>query len=148
MMRLEYSGRKQRSEGNPRQVVGCRNIFNMNLLIPRRRSQPQLNCPDYYKYRAPVFIIHISTVAERIGSTQVQLQLVHKFLGRCVLASGWDYLISLGSILAWCISLSWLLDFYQDSLLCQGQGARRVASACGWVTRVSSMVKRAQSSIF
>jgi hypothetical protein len=47
----------------------------------------------------------------------VQLQLVRKFLGRCALASGWDYLINLGSILAWCISLSWLLDCYQDSLL-------------------------------
>jgi hypothetical protein len=143
MMRLEYSGRKQINEGNPRQVVDYINIFNMNLLIPRRRSQPQLNYPDHYKYRAPVFIIHISTVAERTRSTQVQLQLVRKFLGRCVLASRWDYLIILGSILAWCISLSWLLDCYQDSLLCQGQGARRLASACGWVTRVSSMVKRA-----
>jgi hypothetical protein len=120
----------------------------MNLLVPRRRSWPQLNCPDYYKYRAPIFIIHISAVAERIGSTQVQLQPVHKFLGRCALASGWDHLFSLVSILAWCISLSWLLDFYQDSLLGQGQGARRVASAYGWVTRVSSMVKQAQSSIF
>jgi hypothetical protein len=146
MTRLEYSGRKQRSKGNPRQVVGCRNIFNMNLLIPRRRSWPQLNCPDYYKYKAPVLIILISAVAETIGSAQVQL--VHNFLGRCALASGWDYLISLGFILAWCISLSWLLDCYQYSLLCQGQGARRVASTCGWVTRVSSMVKRAQSSIF
>jgi hypothetical protein len=64
MTRLESSGRKQRNEGNPRQVVGCRNIFNMNLLIPRRRSWPQLNYPDYYKYRVPVLIIHISAVAE------------------------------------------------------------------------------------
>jgi hypothetical protein len=64
MTRLEYSGRKQRNEENPRQVVGCRNISNMNLLIPRRRSWPQLNCPDYYKYRAPVLIIIISAVAE------------------------------------------------------------------------------------
>jgi hypothetical protein len=64
MTRLEYSGRKQRNEENPRQVVGCRNIFNMNLLIPRRGSQPQLNCPDYYKYRVPVLIIRISAVAE------------------------------------------------------------------------------------
>jgi hypothetical protein len=31
----------------------------------------------------------------------VQLQLVRKFLGRCALASGWDYLINLGSILTW-----------------------------------------------
>jgi hypothetical protein len=79
---------------------------------------------------------------------QVQLQLVRKFLGRSALASRWDYLISLVSILAWCISLSWLLDYYQYSLLFQGKGARRVASAYGWVTRVSSMVKQAQSSIF
>jgi len=33
-------------------------------------------------------------------------------------------------------------------LLYQSQGARRVASAYGWVTRVLSMVKRAQSFIF
>jgi hypothetical protein len=76
MMRLEYSIRKKRSEANPRQVVDCRNIFNMNLLIPRRRSHPQLNCPDYYKYWALVLIILISAVAERTGSMQVQLQLV------------------------------------------------------------------------
>jgi hypothetical protein len=60
MTRLEYSERKQRNEGNPRQVVDYINIFNMNLLIPRRRSRPKLNCPDYYKYRAPILIIHIS----------------------------------------------------------------------------------------
>jgi hypothetical protein len=64
MKRLEYSGRKQRNEENPRQVVSCRNIFNMNLLIPRRRGRPHLNCPDYYKYRAPVLIIIILAVAE------------------------------------------------------------------------------------
>jgi len=51
------------------------------------------------------------------------------------------------SILAWCISLAWLL-IATSILLCQGQGARRVASAYGWVTRVLSMVKRAQSFIF
>jgi hypothetical protein len=79
---------------------------------------------------------------------QVQLDLVRKFLGRCALASVWDHLFSLVFILAWCISLSWLLDCYQDSLLGQGQGAWRVASAYGWVTRVPSMVKRAKSSIF
>ena len=39
-------------------------------------------------------------------------------------------------LLAWCISLAWLLDCYQDSSLCQGQDARRVASAYGWVTIV------------
>jgi hypothetical protein len=65
-----------------------------------------------------------------------------------VLASGWDYLFNFVSILAWYISLSWLLDCYQDFLLSQGQGARRVASASGLVTRVLSMVKRPQSSIF
>jgi hypothetical protein len=63
-MKLEYSGRKQRNEENPRQVVSYRNIFNMNLLIPRRRSWPQLNFPDYYTYRAPILIILISAVAE------------------------------------------------------------------------------------
>jgi hypothetical protein len=51
-------------------------------------------------------------------------------------------------LLAWCISLAWLLDCYQDSSLCQGQGAGRVASAYGWVTIVIlSMVKRAHSNI-
>jgi hypothetical protein len=64
MTRLEYYGRKQRNKENPRHVVGCRNIFNMNLLIPRRRSWAHLNCPDYYKYRAPVLIIIILAVAE------------------------------------------------------------------------------------
>jgi hypothetical protein len=50
-------------------------------------------------------------------------------------------------LLSWCISLAWLLDCYQDSSLCQGQGARRVASAYGWVTIVIlSMVKRAHSN--
>jgi hypothetical protein len=50
-------------------------------------------------------------------------------------------------LLAWCISLAWLLDCYQDSSLCQGQGARRVASAYGWVTIVIlSMVKQAHSN--
>jgi hypothetical protein len=70
MTRLESSGRKQRIEGNPRQVVGWTNTFNMNLLIPKRRSRPQLNCPDYYKYRAPVSLFIISAVAERIKSAQ------------------------------------------------------------------------------
>ena len=51
-------------------------------------------------------------------------------------------------LIAWCISLSWLLDCYQDSFLCQGQGAQRAASAYGWVTRVLSTVKQAQSLIF
>jgi hypothetical protein len=38
--------------------------------------------------------------------------------------------------------LAWLLYCYQDSSLCQGQGARRVALAYGWVTIVIlSMVK-------
>jgi hypothetical protein len=64
-----------------------------------------------------------------------------------VLASEWDYLIGLGSILVCCISLSWILDCYQDSLLCQGQGSKRVALACGWVMRVSSMVKQTEYSI-
>jgi hypothetical protein len=54
--------------------------------------------------------------------------------------SGWDYLIMLISILSWCIILSWLL-ISTNILLCQGQGAQRVASAYGWVKRVFSMVK-------
>jgi hypothetical protein len=58
MTRLESSKRKQRIEGNPRQVVGWTNTFKINLLIPRKRSRPQLACPVHYKYRAPVFIIH------------------------------------------------------------------------------------------
>jgi hypothetical protein len=63
MTRLESSRRKQKNEGNSRQVVSYRNIFTMNLLIPRRRSYPLLNYPEYYKYRAPIFIIHISAFA-------------------------------------------------------------------------------------
>jgi hypothetical protein len=52
-------------------------------------------------------------------------------------------------LLSWCINLAWLLDCYQDSSLCQGQGAWRVASAYGWVTIVIlSMVKRAHPLIF
>jgi hypothetical protein len=56
--RLESSGRKKRIEGNPRQVVGWTNTFKMNLLIPRRRSQPQLACPIHYKYKVSILIIH------------------------------------------------------------------------------------------
>jgi hypothetical protein len=45
-------------------------------------------------------------------------------------------------LLSRCISLTWLLDFYRDFYLCQGQGAQRVASTYGWVTIVIfSMVK-------
>jgi hypothetical protein len=61
--------------------------------------------------------------------------------------SGWDYMISLVSIFAWCISLAWIL-IATNILLYQDQGARKVASAYGWVTRVLSMVKQAQSFIF
>jgi hypothetical protein len=61
--------------------------------------------------------------------------------------SGWNYLIILVYTLAWCISLDWLL-IATGILLYQGQGARRVASAYGRVTRVLSMVKQAQSFIF
>jgi hypothetical protein len=63
------------------------------------------------------------------------------------LVSGLDFLINFGYFLAWCISLAWLL-IATRILLCQGQGARRVASTYGWVTRVLSMVKQAQSFIF
>ena len=74
------------------------------------------------------------------------------FLGEMesgALDSRWDHMFILVSILfLGAFSLSWLLYCYQDSLLSQGQGAQRVGSASGWVTRVSSMVKRAQSSIF
>jgi hypothetical protein len=52
-------------------------------------------------------------------------------------------------LIYWCISLSWLLDCYQDSSLYQGQGARRVASAYGWVTiMILSMVKQSHPLIF
>jgi hypothetical protein len=72
---------------------------------------------------------------------------VRKFLGK-VLRQFWVGLSDqLWLLLAWCISLAWLL-IATRILLCQGQGARRVASAYGWVTRVLSMVKRAQSFIF
>jgi hypothetical protein len=64
MTRLESSGRKKRNERNPRKVVGCRNTFIMNLLISRRRSQPQLNFPEYYKYRETIFIIHHLRIVE------------------------------------------------------------------------------------
>jgi hypothetical protein len=84
MMRLESFGRKQRIEGNPRQVVGWTNTFKINLLIPRRRSQPQLACPVHYKYRAPVFIIHHLSSFQRELNLHMQLQavavLVHVFL--------------------------------------------------------------------
>ena len=60
-------------------------------------------------------------------------KVLHQFLGGTIL-------LALVSILAWCISLAWLL-IATSILLCQGQGARRVASAYGWVTRVLSMVK-------
>jgi uncharacterized membrane protein YoaK (UPF0700 family) len=53
-------------------------------------------------------------------------------------------MINLFYILVWCISLAWLL-IATSILLCQGQGARRVASAYGWVTTVLSMVKQTQS---
>jgi hypothetical protein len=84
MTRLESSGRKQRIEGNPRQVVGWTNTFKLNLLIPRRRSRPQLACPVHYKYRAPVSLFIISAVAERAKSAQAvagSSSLVRKFLG-------------------------------------------------------------------
>ena len=64
---------------------------------------------------------------------QVLGKVLRQFLGETI-CSAW-------LLLAWCISLSWLLDFYQDSFLYQGQGARRVALTYGWVTRVLSMVK-------
>ena len=69
---------------------------------------------------------------------------VHKFMGKVLRQFlGGTILSSLVSILAWCISLAWLL-IATNIILYQGQGARRVASAYGWVTWVLSMVKRSQ----
>jgi hypothetical protein len=123
--------------------------------MPRRRSWPQLAWPVHYKYMAPVSLFHISAVAVRAKSAQAVVDnnnFVRKSSGR---AGKWFASFWVGSSvqfsfysLAWCIYPLLAIDCSQYSLLGQGQGARRVASACGWVTRVSSMVKRAQSSIF
>jgi len=123
--------------------------------MPIRRSRPQLVWLVHYKYRAPVSLFHISIVVVRAKSTQAVAgnnNFVHTFSGR---AGQWCASFWVGSSIqfsfyffAWCIEPLLAIDFYQDSLLGQGQGAQRVASACGWVTRASSMVKRAQSSIF
>jgi hypothetical protein len=110
MMRLESSGRKQRIEGNPRQVVGSTNIFILNLLMPRRRSRPQLDWPVHYKYRAPVSLFFISAVAVRAKSTQAvagNSSFVRRFSGR---AGKWCASFWVGSSVqfsfysfAWCI---------------------------------------------
>ena len=148
MTRLEYSGRKQRNEGNPRQDVDYRNIINMNLLVPRERSRPNQVCQEYYKYRAPVsHLTHFSKLQRAVFAHCSPTVLCANPGEGVAPVLGWDYLISLVSIFAWCISLAWLL-IATSILLCQGQGARRVASANGWVTRVLSMVKQAQSFIF
>jgi hypothetical protein len=81
--------------------------------MPRRRSQPQLDWPVHYKYRAPVSLFHISAVAVRAKSAQAAVVLCASFLGELesgALASGWDHLFSLVSILLLgAFSLSWLL---------------------------------------
>ena len=116
MTRLESSGRKQRIKGNPRQAVGWTNIIILNLLMPRRRSRPQLDWPVHYKYRAPVSLFHISAIAVRAKSAQAVAgsnNFVRKFSGR---ARKWCTSFWVGSsvqlvsiFLLGAFSLSWLL---------------------------------------
>jgi hypothetical protein len=74
------------------------------------------------------------------------------FLGELesgVLAYGWDHLFSFISILLLgAFSLSWLLIAARILFSVKVKVLGGWLNACGWVTRVSSMVKRAQSSIF
>jgi hypothetical protein len=73
--------------------------------MPRRRSRPQLDWPVHYKNKAPVSLFVISAVAVRAISAQAvagSSSLVRKFLGELesgALASGWDHLFNLVSIL-------------------------------------------------
>jgi hypothetical protein len=95
-----------------------------------------------------IIIIHILRIVESqlcalqlaVLCTSLWGRVLRKFLGGTICSA-------LVTFLTWCIGLAWLL-IATSILLCQGQGARRVASAYGWVTRVFSMVKRAQSFIF
>jgi hypothetical protein len=120
--------------------------------MPRRRSRPQLDWPVHYKYRAPVSLFVISAVAVRAISAQATAVWCASFWERWesgALASGWDHLFSLVSILLLgAFSLSWLLIAAKILFLVKVKVLGGWLKACGWVTRVSSMVKRAQSSIF
>jgi hypothetical protein len=65
------------------------------------------------------------------------------------LASGWDHLFSFVSILLLgAFILSWLLIAARILFSVKVKVLEGWLKACGWVTRVSSMVKQAQSSIF
>jgi hypothetical protein len=81
--------------------------------MPRRRSRPQLDWPVHYKYRAPVSLLHILAVAVRAKSAQAATVWCASFWESWesgALASGWDHLFSLVSILLLgAFSLSWLL---------------------------------------
>ena len=78
--------------------------------MPRRRSQPQLDWPVHYKYRAPISLFHISAVAVRAKSTQAvagSSSFVRRFSRR---AGKWCASFWVGSsvqfsfyFLAWCI---------------------------------------------
>jgi hypothetical protein len=74
------------------------------------------------------------------------------FLGELesgALASGWDHLFNLVSILLLgAFSLSWLLIAAKILFSVKVKVLKGWLKACGWVTRVSSMVKQAQTSIF
>jgi hypothetical protein len=74
------------------------------------------------------------------------------FLGEMesgALAYAWDHLFSFVSILLLgAFSLSWLLIAARILFSVEVKVLEGCLKACGWVTRVSSMVKRAQSSIF
>jgi len=120
--------------------------------MPRRRSRPQLDWPVHYKYRAPVSLFFISAVVVRAKSVQAAAVLCAGFLGELesgALASRWDHLFSLASILLLgAFSLSWLLIAARILFSVKVKVLEGWIKACGWVTRVSSMFKRAQSSIF
>jgi hypothetical protein len=65
------------------------------------------------------------------------------------LDSGWDHLFNLVSIiLLGAFSLSWLLIAARILFSVKVKVLGGWFKACGWVTRASSMVKQAQSSIF
>jgi hypothetical protein len=83
---------------------------------------------------------------------QTTIVLCVGFLGELesgALASGWDHLFSLVSILLLgAFSLSWLLIAARILFSVKVKVLGGWLKACGWVMRVSSMVKGAQSSIF
>ena len=83
---------------------------------------------------------------------QAAAMLCAGFLGELesgALASGWDHLFSLVSILLLgAFSLSWLLIAARILFSVKVKVLGGWLKARGWVTRVSSMVKRAQCSIF